>query len=80
MNKLRHQDFLGLGLAGVHQTHPLHGVAGFQLLRRARCRRQLGHQLLQTALCGLVDFQQVWVQLLAHQQLVVEDGTVFLQV
>ena len=44
---------------------------GFQLLRRARVFRQLGHHLLQSALCGFVDLQKVRVQLLAHQQLVV---------
>ena len=42
--------------------------------------RQLGHHLLQSALGGLVDLQKMLVQLLAQQHLVVEDGTMFLQV
>ena len=32
VDKLRHQDLLCLGFAGVHQPHPLHGIAGFQFL------------------------------------------------
>ena len=80
MNKLRHQNLLGLGLAGVHQAHPAHRIAGFQLLRRARRLRQLGHHLLQTAVRRLVDLDEVRVQLLGQQQLVVDQGPVFLQV
>ena len=79
VDKLRHQDFLCLGFAGVHQPHPLHGIAGFQFLGGSRFLRQLGHHLLQSALGGLVDLQKVRVQLLAQQHLVVEDGTVLLQ-
>ena len=80
MNKLHHQNLLGLCFASVHQAHPAHRVAGFQLLRRARCRRQLGHHLLQTVLRCLVDLDEVRIQLLGQQQLIVNQGTVFLQV
>ena len=80
MNKLRHQNLLGLCFAGVHQAHPAHRVAGFQLLRRARVFRQLGHHLLQTALRCLVDLDEVRVQLLGQQQLIINQGPVFLQV
>ena len=66
VDKLRHQDFLGLGFAGVHQPHPLHGIAGFQFLGGSRFLRQLGYHLLQSALGGLVDLQKVRVQLLAQ--------------
>ena len=80
VDKLRHQNLLGLCLAGVHQAHPAHRIAGFQLLRRARRLRQLEHHLLQTAVRRLLDLQQVRVQLLAHQKLIVKNRTVFLQV
>lgn len=80
VDKLRHQNLLGLGLAGVHQAHPAHRIAGFQLLRRARRLRQLGHHLLQTAVRRLVDLDEVRVQLLGQQQLVIDQGPVFLQI
>ena len=80
VDKLRHQDLLCLGFAGVHQAHPLHGIAGFQFLGGSRFLRQLEHHLFQSALGGLVDLDEVRVQLLAQQHLVVEDGTVFFQV
>ena len=73
VDKLRHQDLLCLGFAGVHQAHPLHGIAGFQFLGGPRFLRQLGHHLFQSALGGLVDLDEVRVQLLAKQHLVVED-------
>ena len=50
---------LGLCLAGVHQPHPLHLIAGFQLLRGPRRFRQLRHHLLQTAVRRVLDLQQV---------------------
>ena len=41
---------------------------------------QLGHHLFQSALGGLVDLDEVRVQLLGQQQLIVNQGPVFLQV
>ena len=74
VNKLRHQNLLGLCFAGVHSGPP---SASGRWLSAAPSRPRLspaGHHLLQTALRCLVDLDEVRVQLLGQQQLIVNSG------
>ena len=80
VDKLRHQDLLGLSFEVFISPHPLHGIAGFQFSVAPRFLRQLGHHLSSLLGCLKPISEEVRVQLLAQQHLVVEDGTVFLQV
>ena len=80
VDKLRHQNLLGLCLAGVHQPHPAHRIAGFQLLRRAAdsaswgiiCSRRLFAVSSISSRCGY-SFSLI-------SRWFVDQGPVFLQV
>ena len=80
VDQLRLDDFFRLGFAGVHQPHPLHRVAGLQLLRRPRRFRQLRHHQLQPAVGCVLDLQQVLEQGPVQRQSVEHPWTVLLQI
>ena len=75
-----HTNFLRLCLAGVHQSHPLHLIAGFQLLRGPRRLRQLRHHLLQTAVRRVLDLQQVAEQGPVQRHAVEQARSMLLQI
>ena len=80
VHQLAEDDLLGLRFQAVHQPHPFHLVAGFQLLRHARRLHQLRHHLLQSPIRRLVDLPQVGEQLLRQHQTAVQPRSVLLKV
>ena len=78
--QLYQNHFFRLCFQRVHQSHPAHGVTGFQFLGDACRLHHAGQHGIHPFTRRPVNLQQVRVQLFTQNQAGVKAGPVFLQV